>query len=180
MALAMAAGVAAAPARPGAAPTASGAARPAAAASGGVSPIETKHLTVTVAPVEAAPPGARVSLALDVTPRTGMHVYAPQQKDYIPISLTLRPLPGVRASAPRFPRPESVRIEALDETQQVYSRPFRIVQEITLPSGARAGSEVTITGTLRYQACDNTICYLPVSVPVAWTIALKRAAQVTP
>lgn len=140
-------------------------------------PVETKHLVVTAVPAGAAAPGARVSLALDVAPRPGMHVYAPQQKDYIPISLTLQPAPAVKAAAPRFPPPETVRIEALDETQQVYSRPFRIVQEVTLPAGARGGAGVTIKGTLRYQACDNTICYTPVSVPVAWTIPLKPAAR---
>ena len=38
---------------------------------------------------------------------------------------------------------------------------------------ARGGrtADITIKGTLTYQACDDSICYAPVSVPVAWTVA---------
>ena len=28
----------------------------------------------------------------------------------------------------------------------------------------------TIDGTLDYQACDDSVCYLPVSVPFQWTL----------
>ena len=58
---------------------------------------------------------------------------------------------------------------ALKETQRVYAKPFRITQEVTL--GADAPETLTVKGTLRYQACDDTICYLPVTVPVSWTVS---------
>jgi hypothetical protein len=38
---------------------------------------------------------------------------------------------------------------------------------------ARSGSTQVIKGTLRYQACDDTICYMPKNVPVSWSIRLK-------
>lgn len=147
-------------------------------------PIDTRHLTVSaVPPAGAAGPGARVSLVLEVRPKAAMHVYAPQQQGYIPISLTLQPETAITARAPQFPTPEARRMEALDEIQSVYSQPFRIVQEVTLTGSparlaeARAAGGVTIRATLRYQACDDSICYMPVNVPVAWTIALKPAAR---
>jgi hypothetical protein len=149
----------------------------------------TKHLTVTasVSPATAAP-GARVSLRLDVTPRPAMHVYAPEQKDYIPISLALEANASVKAHLIQFPKPEKLFVKDLGETQLVYSKPFRIVQDVTVAQrGAVAGRAgagtaappLTIKGLLTYQACDDAICYAPVSVPVAWTLDLTRAAKGT-
>jgi DsbC/DsbD-like thiol-disulfide interchange protein len=131
---------------------------------------ETKHLTVaTSAPAGPVVPGTRVSLVIDVAPKAEMHVYAPEQKGLIPITLVLEPNRAVKAHAPRFPKSE--KFKPLDEVQFVYSKPFRIVQEVTVTAPG-AGGTLTIKGTLKYQACDNSICYAPVTVPVAWTIGL--------
>jgi DsbC/DsbD-like thiol-disulfide interchange protein len=150
-------------------------------------PTVTKHLTVTasVSPATAAP-GARVSLVLDVTPRPAMHVYAPEQKDYIPISLALEANAAVKAHVIQFPKPEKLFLKDLGETQLVYSKPFRIVQDVTVAQrpaaperAGTAGPTLTIKGALTYQACDNSICYAPVTVPVAWTLDVKRPAKGT-
>jgi DsbC/DsbD-like thiol-disulfide interchange protein len=131
--------------------------------------VETKHLTVaTSAPAGAVAPGTRVSLVVDVTPKPEMHVYAPEQKGLIPISLVLEANRAVKAHATRFPKSE--KFKPLDEVQFVYSRPFRIVQDVTVTP--KATGTITIKGTLKYQACDNAICYAPVTVPVAWSISL--------
>jgi thioredoxin:protein disulfide reductase len=135
---------------------------------------ETKHLTVvTSAPAGPVVPGTRVSLAIDIAPKAEMHVYAPEQKGLIPITLVLEPNRAVKAHAPRFPKSE--KFKPLDEVQFVYSKPFRILQEVTVtapPGHAGAAGTITIKGTLKYQACDNSICYAPVTVPVAWTIGV--------
>ena len=92
---------------------------------------ETKHLTVaTSAPAGAVAPGTRVSLVIEVAPKPEMHVYAPEQKGLIPISLVLEPTRAVKAHAARFPKPE--KFKPLDEVQFVYSKPFRIVQDVTV------------------------------------------------
>ena len=31
---------------------------------------------------------------------------------------------------------------------------------------------LTLRGTLDYQACDDRVCYNPVSVPLSWTVTL--------
>jgi hypothetical protein len=109
-----------------------------------------------------------------------MHVYAPEQKDYISISLALEPDESFTARAPVFPKAEKYFFEPLKETQLVFSKPFRIVQDVTLAltpafrERARTeGATLTIKGTLRYQACDDRVCYLPQNVPVSWTIGLR-------
>jgi len=144
----------------------------------------TKHLTVaTSGPADAVAPGARVPLVVEITPKPNMHVYAPGQKDFIAVSLTLAATDGLRAAAAQFPAAEKLDVKDLGETHLVYSRPFKIVQDVTIAksrtSVARAGTRdasLTVKGTLKYQACDNTICYAPVSVPVTWTIALQDVA----
>ena len=133
---------------------------------------ETRHLTIATsssAPVVA--PGKRVSLLADVTPKPKMHVYAPGQDGYIAISLTLEPSPMFTAGKVKYPAGEKILMPILKETQIVYAKPFRIAQEISLrPAAAPGSAPVTVKGTIRYQACDDTICYLPTNVPVQWTI----------
>ena len=73
---------------------------------------------------------------------------------------------------------EQILIEPLHERQLVYAKPFRIVQDVTLrrhagqTAASTGGAAVAITGTLRYQACDDTICYLPTTIPVSWTVSV--------
>jgi Disulphide bond corrector protein DsbC len=140
----------------------------------------TKHLIVSASAATApVAPGARVSLVLNVSPKPAMHVYAPGQKDFIPVSLTLERSDAFTAGTVQFPPAETVVVKELGETQRVYRKPFRIVQNVTLAgraSASRGGprhSALTVTGTLKYQACDDSICYAPVSVPVKWTLALQ-------
>jgi DsbC/DsbD-like thiol-disulfide interchange protein len=149
------------------------------------SPTETKHLTTMVSsPAVAVAPGARVSLTLDVTPKPTMHVYAPGQKGFVAISLSIQPDSEIATGSVQFPVAETLRLNPDDAAQLVYSKPFRIAQDVTvaatpavLDRARTPGATVTVKGTLRYQACDDTICYVPVNVPVAWTIALKPPAR---
>ena len=134
---------------------------------------ETKHLKISASasPVSAAP-GARVSLFVDVAPKPKMHVYAPDQKDYIPVALTIdADASSFKAGAPQFPKAETYFFAPLKETQRVYSKAFRIIQPVTLAPTAKG--EVVIKGTVRYQACDDAICYVPQNVPISWSIKVK-------
>ena len=135
---------------------------------------ETKHLTVTTsASATTVAPGGRLELYVDIAPKPKMHVYAPEQKDYIPVSFTVEASDSIKSGAVRFPKAEKYFFEPLKEMQLVYSKPFRLFRDVTFASTAR-GTEVTIKGTIRYQACDDAICYVPQNVPVSWTIAVKR------
>jgi hypothetical protein len=141
---------------------------------------ETPHLVLTIPRAGlAASPGARISLRLDIAPKPNMHVYAPEQKELIPISLSLDSDRAYTIHPPKFPKPERYLFEPLNETQLVYSKPFQIVQEVTIADTpamrerAGAGAALTISGRLRYQACDDTVCYMPQILPVSWTVRLQ-------
>ena len=129
--------------------------------------IETAHLAVT--PVVGTAKAGKVPLHLDVTPGPNMHVYAPGQPGYVAIVLTLDPDAPVRAAGKaKYPAGEKLFMPVLNETQLVYGKPFRITQDVALPKDT---GPLTVKGSLRYQACDDKICYKPVTLAVSWTLA---------
>ena len=146
------------------------------------SKLETLHLTATTSVRDTRiVPRTRTSLVIEIAPKPKMHVYAPQQDTYVPVSLTLTKSPAFRAHAPTFPKPEKYFFAPLKETQLVYSEPFKIAMDVTFASAATLrqlgidpATSLKIDGTLRYQACDDAICYLPESRPVSWTIKLAK------
>ncbi len=134
---------------------------------------DTKHLTITTS--SSTPSGApddRLSLYVDVSPKPKMHVYAPDQTDYIPIELKVEPASSFTPQAIQYPAAEQFFFAPLKETQRVYSKPFRITLPITLAQNAAL--PLTIKGTVRYQACDDAICYLPQTIGVTWKVGLKK------
>jgi DsbC/DsbD-like thiol-disulfide interchange protein len=140
---------------------------------------ETRHLTMkATTSAEHVAPGKKISLLIDVAPKPNMHVYSPGQQGYIAIALTLDANPAITAAKAKYPPGEKFFMAALNETQLVYAKPFRIEQDVTIKATDEHGltrsaeTPVVIKGTVRYQACDDKICYLPVNVPVSWTIAV--------
>jgi DsbC/DsbD-like thiol-disulfide interchange protein len=138
------------------------------------SSVETKHLKIATSSVVSG--NGRVSLFVDVEPKPKMHVYAPGQTDYIPIELTVTREPAFRVLRPQFPQAEQFFFAPLNQTQRVYSKPFRITQPIAIGSRPET-NDLTIKGKVRYQACDDAICYVPQTVDVTWTVALTRKSR---
>ena len=142
--------------------------------------ISTEHLELTAYPSESAvAPGNRFTIAFDITPKRGMHVYAPGASSYRVISVKVAEQPFVRALPPKYPQSEIYHFKPLDERVPVYQKPFTVVQEIVLEGDLKAqaafkGKEsLTINATVDYQACDDRICYNPVSLPLSWTLQLR-------
>ena len=133
---------------------------------------DTKHLTITTSTNVPTAPGERLSLYVDVAPKPKMHVYAPDQTDYIPIELKVEPASSFKPQAIQYPAAEQFFFAPLKETQRVYSKPFRITLPITLAQNAAL--PLTIKGTVRYQACDDAICYLPQTIGVTWKVGAKK------
>jgi hypothetical protein len=140
----------------------------------------TSHLTIDVSASESTlAPGNRVSLLLDIVPRRRMHVYAPGATGYRVIELAMSPAAGATYQPVKYPPSEIYEFVPLRERVPVYQKPFQLVQPVVLdgsPEGAtrlRKANPLTINGTLNYQACDDRICFAPVSVDVAWTFTVK-------
>jgi DsbC/DsbD-like thiol-disulfide interchange protein len=135
-------------------------------------------LSAAISDVVAAP-GHRLSIAIDVTPAPGIHVYAPGKHGYQVVRLTLTPQPWLRVHAPVYPRSEIYHFKPLDERVEVYSRPFRLRTDVTIlatPDVQKllAGRpSVTIAGALEYQACDDKVCFNPARVPISFEVTMK-------
>jgi peroxiredoxin len=142
--------------------------------------ISTGQLDVTTYPSDSAiAPGNRFSIAFDVTPHPGIHVYAPGAKNYRVIAINIATQPFVRLLPMRYPASQIYLFKPLNERVPVYQRPFTLVQEVILEGTPRAQASfrgkdsVTLSGTLEYQACDDKICYNPASIPISWTLSLR-------
>src|SRR5260221_13855403 len=130
------------------------------------------HAAILSSPVEVSgAAGAKLALFVDVTPKPGIHVYAPGSKDYIPITVTLNGQPEIKAGKLAYPKSELMTFA--DEKVPGFQKPFRLTQDVTLDKSAKAGSTVTVSGTVHYQACDDRVWYAPETSPVTWTIAVK-------
>jgi peroxiredoxin len=142
--------------------------------------ITASHLSVTTYLTDqTAAPGTHFSIVVDIQPGRHVHVYAPGVSGYKPIALTLESPPGLLPRGQQFPPSEDFYFKPLNEHVRVYQKPFRIVQDIAVdasPDGVRSlggRDRLTITGTLNYQACDDTVCFTPQSIPLTWTVHLK-------
>jgi peroxiredoxin len=140
----------------------------------------TAHLEVTTYPSDSTiAPGNRISLALEVKPLSRMHVYAPGAANYRAITLTLDPQPFVRFLPMRYPASEIYNFKPLKERVPVFQKPFKLVQEVIVEgipqaqAAFRGREALILTGTLHYQACDDTTCYSPNSIPLTWTLKFR-------
>lgn len=123
-----------------------------------------------------------VDLTLTATPRPGIHVYAPGNPDYIAVTVTLMPVPGLSIGPPVFPAGEDYFFAPLKESVKVYSKPFVIRVPVTATTAfvkgraKNAPPTVTMTGSVDYQACDDKVCFPPQSQPfsVEVPVALGR------
>jgi DsbC/DsbD-like thiol-disulfide interchange protein len=130
------------------------------------------HAAVLSSPAEVnGAAGGKLALFVDVTPKPGIHVYAPGSKDYIPITVKLNALPEIKAGKLAYPKSETMTF--LDEKVPVFQKPFRLTQDVTVDKSTKPGSSVTVSGTVSYQACDDRVCYAPESAPVTWTVLVK-------
>ena len=130
------------------------------------------HAAILASPTEVnGAAGAKLALFVDVTPKPGIHVYAPGSKDYIPITVKLNAQPEIKAGKVAYPKSEMMTFA--DEKVPVFQKPFRLTQDVTLDKSAKAGSTVTVSGTVHYQACDDRVCYAPESAPIAWAVVVK-------
>jgi hypothetical protein len=137
---------------------------------------EAAHLRITTAASnKLARPGLRITLALEVEMKPGMHVYAPSVQGYIPIDWRLdEGGPAAKRHPFDYPTAEMLHLKAIGETVPVYRGNLRLRREITfgqepaLKQLAGPTGELIIKGVFRYQACDDRKCYLPENVPLEW------------
>ena len=142
--------------------------------------ITTDHAEITTyVSDQVVSPGTLFSIVVDVTPRPGMHLYAPGQHSYKVIALRLDAQPLLLARPLRYPASEIYVFKPLNERVEVFRKPFRLVQDVALSASSDArkalasSKTLSITGTLEYQACDDKVCFISKSVPLTYTVSVR-------
>lgn len=140
-----------------------------------VTEVEGKQLSAKLGASSATvAPGEHVTLTLDIDLYPGMHVYAPGVEGYIPIDWKMPDASGASVHAAVFPHAEKLYLKAIDETVPAYRNHFRLARELVIGPAPDPSGKLTIDGTLRYQACDDRVCYIPQQLHLAWTFPYQR------
>jgi hypothetical protein len=146
--------------------------------------ISTRHAEITThVSDQTIAAGNRISLMVDVEPHADIHIYAPGAKGYREISLSIEPNSQIRVLPLQYPVSEISTFTFLNQPVPVFQKPFRLVQDLILAgtpdaqAALREKGSMTILGTLEYQACDEKMCFFPVSVPLTWALNLRPHAQ---
>jgi hypothetical protein len=140
--------------------------------------VEAPHLQLAVEQSDSVGvPGTRVTLAAEVRLPADVHVYAPGAQGYKPIRLVMDAMPEMQFPPAIYPESKTLFLPVIKERVPVFDGTFRIRQDVKVSSSAefwgslgKDGKTFTITAKLEYQACDQTKCYQPTSVPVKWQL----------
>jgi hypothetical protein len=140
--------------------------------------VEVPHLQLTLEQSDrTGVPGTRITLAAEVRLPPDVHVYAPGAQGYKPIQLVIDSMPEMQLKPAIYPQSKILFLPVINERVPVFDGTFRISQDVKVSSGmefaaslGKDGKTFTIAGKLEYQACDETKCYLPASIPVKWQL----------
>lgn len=115
--------------------------------------------------------GGAIAQSLDVTVLPGFHVNSDKPKDEFLIPLKLTWTAGsIESKSITYPQPEQLKVGA-DELV-VLTGSFKIQTRFEAPPNAALGS-TTLTGKLRYQACNNQMCFRPASIDIILPVVIQ-------
>jgi peroxiredoxin len=143
------------------------------------------RLTSSISDSSAAP-GRRVTLIVDIEPKPKMHLYAPGVQNYIPISWQMGESKALSADAVNYPASRMLNLPAIKETVPVYDKRIRLTRDIVIGQEGEVapliGEErvLTVEAEFKYQACDDRQCFLPKTVPLKWTLQLRKLDTTRP
>ena len=133
----------------------------------------TQIFTETLLEADGATAGATVRAALQVQLNAGFHVNSntPLEDFLIPTALTVTPPDGVGVGEIVYPDAGLLEQVGADMPLAVFEEYFTIGVAFDVAAGLAPGT-YAIPGTLRYQACDETMCYLPANADVKWMLRI--------
>ena len=120
--------------------------------------------------------GGTVDIAVRVSLPEGLHSQSNKPKDeaLVPTTLTFLPASGLVPKEVVFPPAREFKLDTGD-TLLVFERDFVIGARVAVERTALQGP-ITLTAKLRYQPCNNTMCFRPVTIPVSWSIPVSAQA----
>jgi hypothetical protein len=119
--------------------------------------------------------GTQARLLLDVRLPTDVHVQSDKPRDrlLIPTELILKLPAGVSLDRIVYPKATDLVQSGRTEPLAVFSGRFTIEAHVAIAKDAPAGA-MALAGQLKYQACDDSLCYAPARADVQWTLHVIR------
>lgn len=112
----------------------------------------------------AGPDSRTGTLHLEATLLGGWHVnsHHPSEDYLIATSVQLEPVQGVQSGEPSYPAGQLKKFAFADRPLSVYEDRFAIAIPVSWSAEAKP---LILTGSLNFQACNDTQCLAPASVP---------------
>jgi thiol:disulfide interchange protein DsbD len=133
-----------------------------------------RGVAATLSPVverDRVAAGATVRAALEVSLPEGFHVQSnkPRDASLIPTRLTFTPPKGITVKEVVFPPAVDLKQVGADQPLAVFERAFAIGVVFSIAPTAARG-DVIVPGQLRYQACNDAVCFPPKNADAEWTV----------
>jgi thioredoxin:protein disulfide reductase len=134
------------------------------------------ELTPLVA-ADGVHPGETAHLAIQMKLPDGLHTNSnkPYDPALIPITLAFDSTPGITVTELVFPRATDFKLIGQNDPLSVFTSTFEIGVALTVAPTVPAG-DLKFAANVHYQACDETQCYFPKTLPVTWTLHVVPAA----
>ena len=138
-----------------------------------------RSLRAEVTPIvgsDAVHAGTDVRAALQVRLAEGLHVQSdtPRDPSLIPTLLTVEPPLGISVTEIVYPASSDLRQAGVNEPLAVFDREFAIGLRLTVGRDVPPG-DIIVPARLRYQACNDTLCFAPATADTHWTVRVVPA-----
>jgi hypothetical protein len=133
----------------------------------------TSVATVTPPDLFAIKAGAKAVSRIHVRLQAGYHTnsHTPSDEYLIPLRLTWDAAP-LQVAAITYPKPHLEKYSFSEKPLSVLIGDFDIATEFQAPASAPRGNR-TITGKLRYQACNDKLCLPPRTIEVRLPVEIR-------
>ncbi len=125
-------------------------------------------------------PGGSARTAITVRLPEGFHMNSdkPREENLIPITVSMEAIPAVAGAKAAFPESLDLRQEGSPLPLRVFEREFAVGLEVSTAADAAAGAH-KLPLRVRYQACDEKQCYLPITASLELNLAVAANAVVS-
>jgi thiol:disulfide interchange protein DsbD len=131
------------------------------------------QLTPVRSPVDVRAGGvATVAVKVQLPPDIHVQANKPKDPSLIPTVLTVDAPPGVRVDEVSYPAPTEFAQVGREEKLAVLGPEFTIDVRLSIPATTAAGT-VKVPARLRYQACNDKVCFPPTTGLTEWTLEVR-------
>jgi DsbC/DsbD-like thiol-disulfide interchange protein len=127
------------------------------------------------APGDPVAPGSTTTVTLRVQLPDGVHVQSdrPRDPNLIPTSVTIEAPAGVSVEHVAYPAPSDFVLAGQRAPLLVFGHDFVVSVRLAVAASVDEGT-ITVPLVLRYQACNDHLCFAPARAPAQWTITVAK------